>query len=149
MVEASREPKNESEKDNAEPSIFKAVEALTKGIEIPLPKPHTFKDKDGYQRNRVRVRWWDLNAVTYKQAAMLNDNSRKDFPETPIPNHVRIGDGGGKPIFIGHYWLTGTPQPLSDKVACVDYSIARGGKLVGYRWEGETEILKNHFVSVS
>ena len=34
---ATREPDDEAEKDNATPSIFKAVEALTKGIEIPLP----------------------------------------------------------------------------------------------------------------
>ena len=148
MEEASREPEDESKKDNAEPSVFKAVEALTKGIEIPLPKPYSFKDKDGYQRNRVRVRWWDPNAVTYKQAAMLNDAARSKFPETPIPNHVRIGDGGGTPIFIGHYWLTGTPKPLSGKVACVDYSIARGGKLVAYRWKGEKELSPDNFVSV-
>jgi hypothetical protein len=44
MAEASRQPEDESEKDNADPSVFKAVEALTKGIEISLPKPHTFKD---------------------------------------------------------------------------------------------------------
>lgn len=148
MIEASHEPEDESEKDNAEPSVFKAVEALTKGIEIPLPEPHSFKDKDGHKRNRVRVRWWDSNAVTYKQTAMLDDDTRDKFPEDPIPEHVRIGDGGGTPIFIGHYWLTGIPQVQSRKVACVDYSIARGGKLVAYRWEGEKELLSANLVSV-
>jgi hypothetical protein len=145
---ASREPADESEKDTPVPSVFKAVEVLTKGIETPLPEPHTFKDKDGHERNRVRVRWWDRNAVTYRQAAMLSDEARSELPETPIPVHVRIEDGGGKPIFIGHYWLTGTPEPQSDKVACVDYSIARGGKLVAYQWDGEPELLKSHFASV-
>ena len=33
--------------------------------------------------------------------------------------------------------LTGTPALLSDKVACVDYSVAKGGKLVAYRWDSE------------
>lgn len=146
MVEASREPEDASEKDNPEPSIFKAVEALTKGIEIPLPKPHCFKDKDGHERNRVRVRWWDPNASTYKQTAMLDDGARDKLPETPIPDHVRIGAGGGKPIFIGHYWLTGTPALRSSNVACVDYSIARGGKLVAYRWEGESELSSTNLV---
>ncbi len=81
MVEASREPDDESVKDDAEPSVFKAVEALTKGIEIPLPKPHSFKDKDGHERSRVRVRWWDQNAVTYKRTAMLlDDEARNKLP---------------------------------------------------------------------
>jgi len=48
-----------------------------------------------------------------------------------------IGHDGGKPVFVGHYWLTGTPELLSNKVACVDYSVAKGGKLVAYRWDGE------------
>ncbi len=34
---ATREPKDKAEKDNATPSIFKVVEALTKSIEIPNP----------------------------------------------------------------------------------------------------------------
>ena len=33
--------------------------------------------------------------------------------------------------------MTGTPALLSDKVACVDYSVAKGGKLVAYRWDSE------------
>jgi hypothetical protein len=36
-VEATAEPADKAEKDYATPSFFKAVEALTKGIEIPLP----------------------------------------------------------------------------------------------------------------
>ena len=148
MVEASREPEDESEKDTPEPSVFKAVEALTKGIETPLPKPHSFRDKDGNERNRVRVRWWDRNAMTYRQAAMLSEEDRSELPESPIPEHVRIGDGGDKPIFIGHYWLTGAPEPQSDWVACVDYSVARKGKLVAYRWGGEMELLQDRFASV-
>jgi len=38
---------------------------------------------------------------------------------------------------VGHYWGSGTPTLLSDKVACVDYSVGKGGKLVAYRWDGE------------
>jgi hypothetical protein len=148
MVEASREPVDEAEKDTPEPSVFKAVEALTKGIEIPLPDGHTFKDKDGHPRKRVRVRWWDPNAVTYRQTAILDDIAREELPEILIPDHVLIGDGGGKPIFIGHYWWTGIPDRLTRKVGCVDYSIARGGKLVAYRWDGENELSDEKFVSV-
>jgi hypothetical protein len=145
MVPASREPEDKGEKDTPEPTIFKAVEALLKGIEIPLPPPHTFQDKDGHERRRVRVRWWDRAAMTYRQAAMLSDVEREGLPELPIPAHARLGHDGEKPLFVGHYWLTGLPQRLSETVACVDYSIAKGGKLVAYRWDGEPRLDASKF----
>lgn len=101
-----------------------------------------------YERRRARVRWWDNAAETYRQAAMLTDGERKALPQQPIPEHVRIGYDGAKPLFIGHYWLSGTPQLLSDTVACLDYSIAKGGRLVAYRWDGERRLdpAKLHWV---
>ena len=137
MILATREPENEAEKDTPEMTVFKAVEAVLKGVEVPLPVPHTFRDKDGHDRNRVRVRWWDNGATDYRCAAMLADHERAAFPDDPVPPHALIGHDGGKPVFIGHYWLTGAPKLLSNKVACVDYSVAKGGKLVAYRWDGE------------
>lgn len=137
LAEAARTPEDEQEQDGPAPSIFKAVETLTKGVEIPLPAPHSFRDKDGHERFRVRTRWWDRAALTYRQAAMLSESERENLPDIEIPAHVRLGGTGEKLLFIGHYWLTGTPQPLSGQVACLDYSIAKGGKLVAYRWDGE------------
>jgi hypothetical protein len=145
MVEACREPEDEAEKDTATPSVFKAIEAITKGIEIPLPASHTFVDKDGHRRSRVRTRWWDTSAVSYRQAALLEGEERDALPSDPIPEHARIGHDGGKPIFIGHYWAKGMPTVLSNKVACVDYSIGKGGKLVAYRWDGESNLKQEKF----
>lgn len=145
MVEASREPEDETEKDTSPPSVFKAVETLLKGIEIPLPSPHRFIDKDGHERRRMRVRWWDGAAVGYREAAMLPEPERQGLPDTPIPSHVRLGYEGDKPIFIGHYWLNGTPRLLSQNVACLDYSIGKDGKLVAYRWDGEPRLDASKF----
>lgn len=135
MVAASREP-DDAERDTPTPSVFKAVEALLKGLEAPLPPPHTFVDKDGHRRERVRLRWWDDTADTWRAAAVLPDAERLALPDTPIPPHLRVGAPHDKPTFVGHYWLTGAPRPLSERVACVDYSVARGGVLVAYRWDG-------------
>jgi hypothetical protein len=145
MVEASREPENEAEKDTPELTVFKAVEAVLKGIEVQLPPKHKFYDKDGHERDRVRVRWWDNDANDYRRAAMLPSEDRAEFPRTQIPPQALIGHDGGKPAFVGHYWLTGTPKLLSDKVACVDYSVAKEGKLVAYRWDGEQLLDNNKF----
>lgn len=142
---AAREPEDEADKDTPEMTVFKAVEAILKGIEVPLPAPHTFRDKDGHERDRVRVRWWDNDATDYRRAAMLPADERAVFPENLVPEHALVGHDGGAPVFIGHYWLTGTPMLLSDKVACLDYSVAKGGKLVAYRWEGEPTLDENKF----
>jgi hypothetical protein len=145
IVAATREPEVESDKDTPEPTLFKAVEALLKGIEIPLPAPHNFTDKDGHVRNRVRVRWWDGEALAYRDVAMLDDVERRHLPSDSVPDHVRIGYDGNKPVFVGHYWQKGDPILLSDNVACVDYSVAKMGKLVAYRYEGESVLLPNRF----
>ena len=51
----------------------------------------------------------------------------------------------GPPVFIGHYWMSGKPELQSPKVACVDYSAAKDGPLVAYRWDGEQELDESRF----
>lgn len=143
MIAASREPDDEAEKDTPALTVFKAIEVVLKGVEIPLPPPHTFHDKDGHERDRVRVRWWDGAVTGYRDAAMLPPEARADFPQSPVPAHALVGHDGGTPVFVGHYWLTGEPALLFEKVACVDYSVAKGGKLVAYRWDGEPSLDAN------
>lgn len=54
------------------------------------------------------------------------------------------------PVFLGHYWLEGDPEPLAPNIACLDYSVAKpGGKLVAYRWSGERELRRENFVWVN
>jgi hypothetical protein len=148
MPEVSKEPDDEREKDTPSPSIFKATEMLTKGPETPLPAGHVFSDKDGHYRNRVRIRWWDSKATNYRNAAMLSDDEKHDLPETLIPEHMRIGYVDNKPLFFGHYWLTDAPLLLSSTVACLDYSVAKGGKLCSYRWEGEENLIGKNLIWV-
>ena len=52
------------------------------------------------------------------------------------------------PVFIGHYWQTGDPEPLAANVACLDYSVGKYGSLVAYRWDGEKELSTEKFVAV-
>jgi len=145
---ATREPADPHEMDNGTPSVFKAVEAITKGIEIPLPPPHTFVDKDGNRRDRVRTCWWDPTAVTYRSAALLSPALREALPDTPIPDYARVTTLDSKPVFFGHYWMTGTPALQSPSCACVDYSAGKGGPLVAYRFDGESILSAAKFVSV-
>jgi hypothetical protein len=52
-------------------------------------------------------------------------------------------------VLFGHYWRTGVPEVIDGgRLSCVDYSVAKGGPLVAYRWEGEPRLVSEQFVSV-
>lgn len=148
MVHATTEPADKREKDNAHPSIFKAVEAITKGMEIPLPEGITFTDKYGIERDRVRARWWDTEATTFKQIAKMTDEERGALPDEKVPAHTKPHFPTDKPIFFGHYWMSGIPRPQSATTVCVDYSAGHGGPLVAYRWDAGSALSADQFVWV-
>ena len=93
-------------------------------------------------------KWWDTKADTYRKAAIIEpEAAREALPDTPIPKWALIGYDDPKPVFFGHYWFSGVPEPLAPNVACVDYSVGKGGPLVAYGWEGESELSASGFVS--
>ncbi|MET1079550.1 MAG: metallophosphoesterase [Pseudomonas sp.] len=134
---------------------FRALETVLKGLEVPLPEGVHYADKDGHLRNHIRTRWWSQH-LTYRDLAMAPAEVIASLPHTPVPEDVLPGYDGEKPLFVGHYWLSGTPAPLSRSIACLDYSIAANdpltgkgpGKLCAYRWQGERELTAEHFVWV-
>ena len=130
---------------------YNAIETILKGKEITLPRGQNFSDKDGNVRHEIRVCWWDQNARTYQEAFMGPEHARTHIPGDEIIGDHLIGYTHDEPpVFLGHYWLEGDPEPLSDNIACTDYSVAKpGGKLVAYRWDGETLLLKKKYVSVA
>jgi len=129
---------------------FEAIETLLKGKEIPLKNGVSFTDKDGHTRHNIRVRWWDQSATTYKTAFMGPENAVTHIPDDEINgDHLVEYSHDDVPVFLGHYWMTGKPEPLAKNIACTDYSIAyQGGKLVVYRWDGEQTLSSNNFVWV-
>ena len=69
--------------------------------------------------------------------------------QLPLNKTDLVGYGGSEiPVFIGHYWFKGDPERISPNVACLDYYVAKGGKLVAYRWSGESQISNDNFVYV-
>lgn len=122
-----------------------AVEILLKGLETPLPDGHSFEDRDSNPRHHVRTRWWKTAPLSYNEAALLPSSVNAVLPETPVPEAALPGYEDPEPVFIGHYWLRGNPGPMSDRVACVDYSIALGDKLCAYRWDGESVLDASKF----
>ena len=138
MVSASRSGKME----------FITAEGLTKGLEVRLPQGHSFNDKDGHVRHNVRIRWWETKATTYRDLALMPDEMRERLPAIPLETDSRSPYDNKKPVFFGHYWMTGAPKMQTTTAACVDYSAANEGPLVAYRWDGEPTLDNDHFVSV-
>lgn len=124
-----------------------AIETVLKGVEINLPAGSSFRDKDGHVRHTIRTRWWDPTLTSYRAA--YTGPPGVDIPETALPHYLQTPPSD-RPVFIGHDWMSpdGPYEPLSTNVACIDYSVARGGPLVAYRFEGEITLTADHFVAV-
>lgn len=134
--------------------VFNAVECLLKGLDMRMPEGVGCRDSYGRLRTRVRVRWW-LNEAPelLSDAIVASPVLMRQIDDVPWRGAWPADAGYAEdapPVFIGHYWLDGEPEPLADNVACVDYSAAKAGKqLVAYRWDGALRLRKSYFVSVS
>ncbi len=148
LPEATLEPEDEREKDTPAPTLFKSVDALTKGIEAPLPEGVVFHDSDGHERKRTRVPWWKREA-TLRNSLGISEEARAQLPAHPFPSHAHAGMDRTMPVLFGHYWMNGPPKLQGPLAACVDYSIAKRGLLCAYRFDGEPELQASKLFSVA
>jgi hypothetical protein len=119
---------------------YGAIETLCKGLEVQLPQDVSFRDKDGHGRHEARIRWWEPELNTYRQAAIGPPEFTERIPDLPFPDALRPQPHAGPPVFFGHYWFTGEPTVLRENAACLDYSAGHDGPLVAYRWDGESRL---------
>ncbi len=133
---------------------YEAVEIVLKGPEVALGGSLGYFDQGGIWRSRARYRWWDADARTIRTAALIPSSAKRadgepmgELPDDPIVDQIEPYDGD-VPVIVGHYWESGDPAILHPKVACVDYSVAKDGRMVAYRWSGEADLSNCHFVAV-
>lgn len=132
-------------------TLFEAVEHTLKGKELLLPEPYFFEDKYGQKRKEVRIRWWeDPEGRTYREHSL---HQSAGLPEALV-NDRRHADGfiypeRERPVFFGHYWLK-YPHPaiMRNNICCLDFSVAKEGALMAYRFDGEDELDPGKLVSV-
>jgi hypothetical protein len=126
---------------NPQHDAYKAVEVICKGPEAQLPPGLSFKDKEGKDRDAVRVAWWHDDLSRFREAAHIHRQYKHLLPEGPLPEPWNSFKYAGPPVIFGHYWFTGIPEVKQNKkFCCVDYSVAHGGPLVAYRWDGESDL---------
>lgn len=121
-------------------TAFDALERVLKGVETALPDGIVMVDKEGTKRTRVRVCWWldNLNKRTFHEVARAPLSALAQIPSDLLAENINFALKTDKPVFVGHYWLTGTPKPLSLQVACTDYSAAvDSGYLTCYQLDTE------------
>ena len=128
----------------------KAIEVLLKGVEVPLPAPHTFKDHTGAVRKHFRARWWEMPG----DDVMCRDlvfPANEEIAGVPVDPEARglfsPYPEDAPPVFFGHYFKPAASDlnPERPNVACLDHSAAVDGPLVAYCWKGEAEIDPNHY----
>ncbi|WP_159084815.1 metallophosphoesterase [Dongshaea marina] len=124
---------------------WQAIESLLKGPELMLPEGCFFQDKYSNPRRDIRVRWWMNNHPSYRDVALVPSGQQLQIPNTPIKASL-CGYDDTRPLFIGHYWLSGPPRLMTPYIACLDYSA--DNQLVCYRWQGESRLKPEHFVSL-
>jgi hypothetical protein len=130
-------------------ALYEAVDVALKGKEERLPPGVGFHDKDGHWRTDMRTRWYrDPRGLTYRAYSLPRDERIPDTDVTAeTAARARPYPPDAPPVFFGHYWLKDAePALLAGNAACLDYSVADGGFLCGYRWQGERELTAEHFV---
>ncbi|MEW5979878.1 MAG: metallophosphoesterase [Acidobacteriota bacterium] len=143
LVEASRRGSD----------LYKSIERLLKGPEVELPAGLQFSDRCGIPRRNARTRWWlNPDSLPYSAAVLGCEPILETLSQFPLEakdqdSFVRYSTQD-KPVFLGHYWLSGQPERLAPNVACLDYSVALDGRLVAYRWCGERQVDNSHFIWV-
>lgn len=126
---------------NSEPSpMMEARKLLTCGLELKLPKGRFIEDKAGQRRKEVRIANWRHWAEQLHELALVSEGQETQLHGLDWPDGLVIAPIEGAPVFIGHHWFTGVPKLESPKLACLDWSAARQGPLVAYRWDGESEL---------
>lgn len=130
--------------------LFQIFDETLKGKEVFMPKGLYFRDKDSNVRNELRIKWWkDPSNLSYHEMSVLPiENLPDTIIDKSLTGHVRPYSPDERPVFFGHYWLTGTPHLLRENVCCLDFSVAKHGFLTAYRFDGEKELSNDKFVFV-
>lgn len=129
-----------------ETAMQAAIERTCKGVELALPEGFHFFDKDGHQRQEIRVKWWQDPAAlrSFQDLSVIPDLGLDHLPYQNQGFDFYASDA--PPVFFGHYWMTGTPNLASTNACCLDFSVAKEGVLTAYRFDGERKLSADKLV---
>ena len=128
------------------------MDRLLRGTDLPLPDGRAIHGRDGLVRSFFRTRFWAHDPQTYADVVFQPDSLPDDLLHRPLSDaekkQLLSYPATEPPVFVGHYWLEGTPAPLLPNVACLDYSAVKFGRMVAYRYDREPVLRADKFVWV-
>ncbi len=139
---------------SAEEGSFTArlVDRLTRGTALELPNGERILGKDGLARHMFRTKFWSEQPETYDDVVFQPDPLPTEMAVRPLSaiekQQLLTYSESEPPVFVGHYWMSGHPEPITPNIACLDYSAVKYGKLVAYRMDGEQVLQRDKFVWV-
>ncbi|MDQ7730622.1 metallophosphoesterase [Halomonas sp. SpR8] len=129
---------------------FRILDRLTRGPHVSLPEGIAIHSGDGFTRKSFRAHFWAQAPKQWGDVVFQPDNLPGDLEtrELSTKEYQQLSYYGPEqpPLFIGHYWCEGVPALPASNIACLDYSAVKYGRLVAYRWSGETVLNADHFV---
>jgi len=128
------------------------MDRLLRGTHLKLPNGEVMVSRDGFKRRYFRTKFWANNPQRYSDVVFQPDPLPEHVARMPLTDRNRQDlyhyASTEKPLFIGHYWCEGDPLPLTNNIACIDYSAVKYGKLVAYRYDYEKTLSADKFVWV-
>ncbi len=127
----------------------RCVDRLLRGTTMRLPDGRSITSDDGYKRFRFRTKFWERNPQTigdivFQPDALPREVEGRSLSARQQEELLFYGEDQ-PPLFIGHYWLEGRPEPLTPNLVCLDYSAVKYGSLVAYRYDGEERLSADKF----
>lgn len=130
----------------------RVIDKLTRGTALNLPNGETILSKDGFIRHMFRTKFWSERPETYDDVVFQPDPLPEHLAHQPLSaiekQQLSSYASTELPVFVGHYWMSGEPEPITPNIACLDYSAVKYGKLVAYRMDDEKILQKEKFVWV-
>ena len=126
------------------------MDRLLRGTHLRLPNNELMVSKDGFKRHFFRTKFWSQDPQTLGDVVFQPDPLPEHIARMPLTaanlTELQHYDLSERPLFIGHFWCEGEPAPITPNIACIDYSAVKYGKLVAYRFDGETALDASKFV---
>ena len=127
------------------------IRPLLNGPELDLPEGHVFIAHGGKACKEIRYRWWkSLDGLSYRDALFPGHDPK--LPDCDIVNPPKsyFVDLSDPIIFFGHYAIQDeAPKRIQENLACLDYGMGKGGHIVAYSWDGETELAHSKLISIA
>ena len=128
------------------------IDKLTRGTALELPNGETILGKDGLARHMFRTKFWSDNPQTYADVVFQPDPLPLEMAKRTLSaiekQKLLHYSPSELPVFVGHYWMSSDPAPITGNIACLDYSAVKYGQMVAYRMDDEQCLSREKFIWV-